>query len=218
MRQNREYIRELEDYIINSYNPAAIDSVPKTERELLSVYQTYTVPAYVYVSSMFRFVFPISNEIRAMLGHLSEYRAGEECRREELSSAYGHFRRINLDLLKTLCDEWDRSLGLILRRQYRYDYRNTCKNYLKLYGDQYFAAKNAYLEAQKQERVGRDSYAHNIFELYYKAVVQYILLKQFYEDHKKEIKKIKRKANMKKTFGWIAAVYGVLVTVWSMFL
>lgn len=218
MNQNSEYIQGLENYIIRSYKPSVIDSEPLTERELLSMYQIYTLPLYAYMSSMFPFVFPISNEIRALLGHLSEYRVEQDCKRDELSSAYGHFRRINLDLLKTLCNEWDRSLGLIFRKQYRYDYRNTCRNYLKLFGEKYFAAKKAYLAAQTEERVGRDSYSHNIFELYYEASVQYILLKQFYEEHKEDIEKVKCRAKAKKIACWMVAVYGVVVTVWSMFL
>lgn len=77
----------------------------------------------------------------------------------------------------------------MLQKQYSYDYRNICVDYLKIYGEKYFSARKAYLYAQEEESVGSDSYTHNIFDLYYQAAKQYILLKQFYEKYKKEIKK-----------------------------
>lgn len=118
-----------------------------------------------------------------MLGHLSEYRSSKINNREELHNVYGHFRRANLDALKIICDELDRSLLIILQKQYTYDYRNMYEKYLKEYSKMYFAAKNAYLEAQEKECVGSDRNTHNIFEFYHLATKQYILLKQFYEKY-----------------------------------
>ena len=76
MRQGSGNINELEEFVVNSYQPEMINSEPKTEKELLFIYQKYTVPLYDYMRHIFQFVYPISNEIRAMLGHLS-VRVGE---------------------------------------------------------------------------------------------------------------------------------------------
>ncbi len=213
MRQNVERFRQLEEFLINSYSPDIINCEPKTEKGLLSIYQTHTVPLYEYICCMYSFAFPISNEIRAMLGHLSEYRSSEINNREELHNVYGHFRRANLDALKIICDELDRSLLIILQKQYTYDYRNMYEKYLKEYSKMYFAAKNSYLEAQEKECVGSDRNTHNIFEFYHLATKQYILLKQFYEKYKKETKKIKRITNIKKGICWCCSAFGIVVAI-----
>lgn len=212
MRQGSGNINELEEFVVNSYQPEMINSEPKTEKELLFIYQKYTVPLYDYMRHIFQFVYPISNEIRAMLGHLSEYRTLKKDNRRELEKAYGHFRRINLDAFKIICNELDRSLFLVLQKQYSYDYRNICVDYLKIYGEKYFSARKAYLYAQEEESVGIDSYTHNIFDLYYQAAKQYILLKQFYEKYKKEIKKEKCKTNTRKIVCGCISAFGIIVT------
>ena len=217
MRQNTEQVRQLEDFLIKAYSPDIINCEPKTEKELLSTYQTHTVPLYEYICCMYSFAFPISNEIRAMLGHLSEYRSSEITKREELHNVYGHFRRANLDALKIICDELDRSLLIILQKQYSYDYRNVYENYLKEYSKMYFTAKNAYLEAQEKECVGSDRNTHNIFEFYYSAAKQYILLKQFYEKYKKETQRIKWVTTIKKSIYWCCSAFGIVVAILQLF-
>ena len=217
MRQNTEHFRQTEDFIVNCYNTAEINREPHTEKELLLVYQKYTVPLYDYIRYIYYFAFPISNEIRAMLGHLSEYRTSDEVKRLELHNAYGHFRRANLDALKIVCDEMDKSLQMILRKQYSYDYRNVYENYLKEFSGMYFEAKNAYLEAQEKECVGSDRKKHNIFEFYYVAAKRYILLKQFYDKYKKETAKIERRTILKKSICWCGGIFGTVVGILQLF-
>ena len=218
MRQDNIDIRHLEDFIIKSYKTDIINCEPKTERDLLSAYQSYTVPLYKYICCLYTFAFPISNEIRAMLGHLSEYRSSGVINRRELHNVYGHFRRANLDALKIICDELDRSLLIILQKQYVYDYRNVYANYLKEFGRMYFDAKASYLEAQEKESVGSDRNTHNIFEFYYLASKKYILLKHFYEEHKKEIRKIEVLTVVKKGICWCCSIFGIIVTVLDLFI
>ena len=218
MRRNKEYVRQLEDFLIKDYSPGIINCEPRTERELLSIYQTHTVPLYEYICYMYSFSFPISNEIRAMLGHLSEYRSSEIIKREELHNVYGHFRRANLDTLKIICDELDRSLLIILQKQYPYDYRNMYESYLKEYCEMYYTAKNAYLKAQEKECVGSDRNTHNIFEFYYSAAKQYILLKQFYEKYKKGTQRIKWITTIKKSVCWCCSVFGIVVAILQLFI
>lgn len=217
MRQDIEDVRRLEEYLINSYSPDNINCEPKTEKDLLLIYQTHTVYLLDYICCMYHFSYPISNEIRAILGHLSEYRASKINKREELHNVYGHFRRVNLDALKIICDELDRSLLIILQKQYTYDYRNMYENYLKEYCKMYFVAKNAYLAAQEEECVGSDRDTHNIFEFYHSAAKQYILLKQFYEKYKKEIQRIKWITNIKKVVYWLFSVFGIVVGILQLF-
>ena len=218
MNKNITDIRRLEDFIIKSYKPDVINCEPKSERDLLSNYQSYTAQLYEYICCLYAFAFPISNEIRAMLGHLSEYRSSGKNNRRELHNFYGHFRRANLDALKIICNELDRSLLIILQKQYIYDYRNVYVNYLKEFSRMYFDAKAAYLEAQEKESVGSDRNTHNIFELYYSATRQYILLKHFYEEHKKKIRKIKILSFVKKGICWCCSVFGIIVTVLGLFI
>lgn len=209
-------VNEMENYIIKSYNPITVNIQPKTERELLNIYYKYTDVLYQYLRyNVDNFMHALNNEIRAMLGHLAEYRISDTGDKRDLDKAYGHFRRLNLDALKILCDEFDRTLSKKLKQQYKYDYRNTCADYLKEFGERYIKAKNLYIKAQEDERVGCDSHTHNIIKLYYDAAKEYILLKQYYDSKKKVIQKAKREIIIKRFIMGILTVIGIVSSALS---
>lgn len=213
-KYKKEEIAELEELLLKEYSAEAVNTTPKTEKELLSAYKMHGDILYQYVrATVNHFVHAISNEIRALLGHLSEYRvSGTSPGKRDLDKAYGHFRRMNLDALKIICDEFDRTLAKTLKRQCKYDYRNAVKDYLLDFGEKYIRARDLYLEAQKEERVGCDSHTHNIIELYYNAAKEYILLKQFYQSNKKKTKKVQRVCIIKKVIVTAFTFLGIAVT------
>ena len=109
------------------------------------------------------FLHPSSNEIRAILGHLSQYRMSNyNIDKNDLRKAYGHFRRLNLDLLKILCDIFNKNLYKILTQQYKYDLRNVKDDYLVNFDKKYITARRLYLKAQREESSGSDRNKHNI--------------------------------------------------------
>lgn len=210
---------ELEDFILESYDTNVLNTTPKSEKELLNMYQKYTDVLYQYLRLCIDdFMHALNNEIRAILGHLAEYRTIPETRdKRNLDKAYGHFRRLNLDALKILCDEFDRGLSVNLKKQYSYDYRDVCVDYLKVYAERYFKAKHLYIEAQQKERVGCDRDVHNIIELYYVAAKEYILLKKFYDEKKKDILKTKRRLIIKRFVYCLATAFGIVASAIGLF-
>ena len=104
----KEEIETLENFLLEEYDAEIINTAPKTEKELLGAYQFHADVLYQYVrSTVNHFMHAINNELRALLGHLSEYRVSETSPgKRDLEKAYGHFRRMNLDALKILCDEF----------------------------------------------------------------------------------------------------------------
>ena len=208
-------IPELEDYLLTKFDACAVDTPPSTEAELYQCYCDNTDYLYQYLRKVVgNWLFALSNEIRAMLGHMSDYRVSPGKKREKnLDKAYGHFRRLTLDAFKVLCDEFDKSLSRQMRQQYSYDYRDEYKNYLGDFAQQYVIAKQEYLAAQCLEKLGSDRDEHNIFELYYGAACKYIKLKQFYQQNKACILKVQHKAKFKKYATFTGAVFGLGMTL-----
>ena len=205
----------LEHHILHVYDSDAVNTAPKTEKELLKLYQNNTYLLYQYISHQVSyFLYGLNNEIRAMFGHLADYRTTNDCMKRELDKAYGHFRRTNLDAFKILCDEYDKTFSKIIKKQYKYDLRNAeTQDYLKEFGNLYFSAKSKYLETQQQERVGSDSEVHNIVAIYHNAAKEYINLKKLYVDNKKQIRKIKFKTNVEKVLDTIILLISIFVAL-----
>lgn len=208
-------IDEKERFLIDGYDSDLLDKAPSTEKELMSMYVNNSDVLYLYLQETVNpFLLPLSNELRAMLGHIATYRiANSKETKRELDKAYGHLRRFNVDALKILCDEFDRSLSRELQKQYTYDYRDVCIDYLKEFSAQYFKAKNLYLTAQKEERVGSDYNVHNLIALYHDAAKEYIILKRFYQKYKAKIRKTKNCVFVRRTVCALMTVFGIVVSV-----
>lgn len=208
-------INSFEDFILNKFPSDKINEQPKTEQDLLSLYCEYSDLLYQYVRCVIKpYLYPLNNEIRAMFGHLAECKISPTSTTKlDLEKAYGHFRRLNLDLFKLICNGFDQTLSKKMKKQYRYDFRNSCSGYLKEYSSRYFEAKRLYINAQEEERLGCDSDKHNVILLYYKAATEYIKLKQYYQENKCMVIKTKMKSITIKTVLGITGILGVLLTI-----
>lgn len=206
---------ELENYLLTAFNPEDADTEPTTEEELYRCYYSNTDYLYQYLrKTVGGWLFPLSNEVRAIMGHLADYRISDSrCDKKNLDKAYGHFRRLTLDAFKILCDKFDESLSRQLKAQYSFDYRKVCVNYLDQFAEKYITAKKKYLNAQRKEKLGSDLGKHNVIRLYYEAARDYIELKQFYLKHKPKIIATQRKTKIKKWVRVACTAFGILVTV-----
>lgn len=205
--------RDYEEYIIKFYNPTIINECPKSENDLLKMYRYHTDYLYQYaILTTHTYLHPNSNEIRAFLGHLSKYRTEVKSApgKTELRKAYGHFKRLNLDIMKIICDEFDQSIALKINSNIKYDFNNVYKNYIQEIGDMYIKAKKEYINAQKIESVGTDTYDDNIIFHYYKAIISYINAKRFYESNRKGLYKRKLLSNFLSFVNWFLLISGIV--------
>lgn len=209
--------QRLEEFILHEFDIQQVDTTPFTEEELYRCYANNTDKVYQYLRlTVVTWLFPLSNEIRAMLGHIADYRICDvNDDKRNLEKAYGHFRRLTLDAFKVLCDEFDLSLSLHLRKEYSYDYRMVCTDYLKQFAEKYVIAKNLYIKAQSEEKLGADQGKHNVIEMYHAAAKEYILLNQFYQEKKQAIIAVKKKANIKKALQLSGVIFGIIISLLS---
>lgn len=212
--------RQLEAFILDEFNVQQVDAMPMTEEDLYRCYADNTDRIYQYLRlTVVTWLFPLSNEIRAILGHISDYRISDtNDDKRNLEKAYGHFRRLTLDAFKVLCDEFDLSLSRQLKREYSYDYRKACQDYLKHFSEKYIKAKALYIDAQSKEKLGSDHGKHNVIALYHEAAKEYIRLNQFYQEHKQKIRSVKRKADIKKTLQTAGVLFGLIVSILEYFI
>lgn len=196
---------------LNSYDCVAVNSLPSTEKELYDYYVNNTDPVISWARKITDDnIFVLGNEIRAMFGHLADYRQ-DPTRKKNLENAYGHFRRLNIDTFKILCDEFDKFFLIQLKKYYHLDLRNIDRNYLEDFSNEYFNAKDAYIEAQQKEHVGSDMH-ENIILLYHKAASCYAkVYKNFYENAPRGLKWLKIKTITKDVGAFIISVAGLLI-------
>ncbi len=204
--------RELKD-LLNTYKPEQINTVPFTEKELYGYYENYTDPLLIFVRKMSDDnVFLLGNEARAMFGHLADYRLNS-VEKKNLQDAYGHFRRLNIDALKVLCNELDKAFITYLKKHYQYDFRNTRRKFLFEYSQKYFVAQKAYLNAQMSEHVGSDRLFGNIILEYYEAAKKYLELFTFLENTRKGLEKVKIAFFIKYSVNFIISVLGIVLSL-----
>lgn len=193
-RRNFERFSALEQKI-KTYDASLLNVRAKNAPELYSYFYHNSDAIYQYVRLLIAGnEFAASNEIRAMLGHLAESELNcNSVSRHELQNAYGHFRRMNIDVLKILCDELDKALSLWLQKHYHYDYRKQDEEFLPTFSESYVSAKRKYKEARLLESIGSDSKSNkfNVIELYYQAAFAYIDLFGFYRRRHEMIEKKK---------------------------
>ena len=203
--------------LVEKYNPDIINICPKSADELYSYYRSYT---QVLLDCVFEEIktlpYVLTNEIRAMVGHLSEHNTKTDLSNYELQKAYGHFRRLNLDAMKILCDELDKGFSDFIFKSHKYPYYKIEEGFLASYAKCYFESRKLFLEAQYSEGVG-SNYKANVYEKYFNAVKKYIELQRYHCDNLNEIKKIRRKTIIKQTvaFGWSLA--NIVVSLVLMF-
>ena len=197
---------------LQGYSPDAVNIQPLTEKELFDRYENYTDPLLSYVRTMNTdVVFVLSNEARAMFGHIADYRLDPQ-KRKNLIDAYGHFRRLNLDAFKIICDELDKFLFTYFQKHYHYDYRNVRRNFLLEYSKKYFSAQKAYLNAQVKEQTGSDRLVGNIIQEYFQAAALYVDLFVFLQDNNMGLEMTKWKAVAKSAFVVVGSALGIVLS------
>ena len=208
--------RDNEKLFLQDFDASLLETPPRTENELLSIYCKNSDVLYMYLQeSVTRYLDPLSNEIRAMLGHLASYRISN-CTKRELNKAFGHLRRFTLDGLKILCDEFDKGLSLELLVQTKYDLRNIEQNYPCNFAELLLDARKAYLDAQTEESVGSDLGVHKQIEHYYIAAKKYVEAKLYYQQHKKSITRVIIWTWVKRCAVAAMALFGIGVTIVQM--
>ena len=195
---------------LDTFSPDLINSQPKTERELLDLYLRFTDPIVTHARVMSDdTIFVLGNETRALLGHLADYNQTPD-NRKNLSDAYGHFRRLNLDTFKIICDELDQYLLNYLESHYHYDYRSVNKKFLSDYVAKYFVSQNAYLDAQTTERTGSNRCSNNIIEKYHAAAKAYADLFLYLKNNKSGIEFVKWKEIVTIAIETVILILGVI--------
>lgn len=198
---------------LEAYSSEVINIQPLTEKQLYDMYEVYTDPILTHIRNMEDdMVFVLTNEARDMFGHIADYRL-DTSKRKNLADAYGHFRRLNLDAFKIICDKLDGFLYLYLRKHNRYDYREERKNFLLNYSKDYFEAKKVYLNAQVSEHAGSDRVAGNIIHEYYRASKMYVRLFVFLQNKHAALESIKRKTIVKLSFDAVIAISGIVLSL-----
>lgn len=196
--------------ILPSYSSEVINSRPDSEQALHKMYEDYTDPIISFAKNLTSDnIFFLSNEVRAMFGHIAEYRL--DGGKKNLEDAYGHFRRLNIDMFKVLCNEFDKTFLKYLKKHYHYDFRDVHSSFLKDYAQLYFDAKNTYLEAQLKEHVGSDRLSGNVIELYYNATVKYSELLEYFRENHKGIEKQKISFIVSVVCSTIFSIIGLFV-------
>lgn len=198
--------------VLDTFSPEVINKQPATERELLELYKTYSDPLFAQARTMQEDnLFVISNEVRAMFGHLAEYKLNPK-ERKNLSDAYGHFRRLNLDIFKIICDRLDDFLYTYFIKHYHYDYRKINKEFLLMYTEKYLCAKDSYMDAQLNEHTGSNRANGNLVEKYYKAAQQYVALLAYLQENCKGIEATKRKTIFKMVCSIVVGIVGIILS------
>ena len=130
----RDFIKDIDSdelqSVLKKYDFEIVNQVPFSEKELMVFYENYTDPLLTEARRLTNDnIFVLGNEMRAMLGHLADYRQNLQYRKN-LKDAYGHFRRLNVDAFKIICDEADKSLLRYLKKHVHYDFRNVNSSFL----------------------------------------------------------------------------------------
>ena len=176
---------------INKYNFNQLEKSPFSVYELMSYYLDSTDPVYSSMRKMFTISFEvIDNEIRAMLGHCVDIDTLDPADRN-LDKAYSHFRRMNIDSFKIICDELDKFYTKWFETHYKCDFSDMRTDFLQSIADKYCIAKSLYVKAQLSERVGCDFNRHKILEEYSKAALAYVHVYKLYVQYRKKIRNIK---------------------------
>jgi len=175
---------------LNSYMPEKLEVEPTAPHKIYEYYSCVD-GLYIWLKNAYNDdICVLCNEIRAVMGHLSEYDKSTEDSKKNLGKAYGHFRRLSIDTLKILCNGFDQEFDEWISKHAHYDYRNIDKDYFPEYITLYYKAHKAYIDAQKLENLGSDK-DNNIIKKYHDVAVLYgELYKHHVDDRRRKIELI----------------------------
>lgn len=162
-----EAFNEFQD-ALESFQPEILET---TAEEPLDIYDYYSKidKLYVWLKNAYGTnLQSVENEMRATLGHMSEY----ESDHDNLQKAYGHIRRMAIDLLKILCNGFDQEFEEWIITHAAFDYNNQDNLYMPEYIKMYNDAHREYLSVQQKENLGSNKGNH-IINKYYEAATLY---------------------------------------------
>lgn len=191
-----------------AYKPVLLETTVTMPMEIYGYYSTID-KLYVWLKNAYHSdLQSVENEMRATLGHMSEY----ELDHDNLSKAYGHIRRMSIDVLKILCNGFDQEFEEWIITHAAFDYNKHDNLYMPKYVELYNVAHQKYLYAQQKENLGSNK-NNNIIEVYYDAANAYKELYEYHiNDRRKKIHKHYRKMVWQRRL-WICAT--VIVTAIS---
>lgn len=197
---------------LSAYHPEKLEESPSNPSEIYKYYSCID-SLYVWLKNAYNDdICVLCNEMRAVLGHLSEYNPDTEERKNNLGKAYGHFRRLSIDTLKIICNGFDKEFDEWIRKHTAYDYRNIDAEYLPTYITLYYEAHDKYIEAQKSENLGSDK-DNDIIKKYCDVATKFGKLYEHHvNDRRTDIEKITRRLKRNK-YAVIAST--VVITVIS---
>lgn len=212
VNSSEDSFRSLGD-ALEGYNSDCLETMPGSAKEIYQYY-SYIDSLYIWLKNAYEDDLGVlCNEMRAILGHLSEYDSENENGKRNLSKAYGHLRRLSIDALKILCNGLDKAFDEWISMHAKYDYRSVDAEYFPEYVTLYNKAHSAYLNAQKEENLGSDRGNH-IIEKYHSVAKKYYALYEYHMDARRyRIEKITKKFKLNKIV-WIictSLVVGVSV-------
>ena len=177
---NEETFKDFQ-VALDSFQP---DLLEKKVTKPLEIYIYYTKidKLYVWLKNAYNAnLQSVENEMRATLGHMSEY----EQDRDNLQKAYGHIRRMGIDVLKILCNGFEQEFEEWIITHAAFDYNSHDNLYMPQYVKMYNEAHNQYLYAQQKENLGSNR-NNNIIGEYYKAAELYGVLYQYHLNGRRE--------------------------------
>lgn len=202
---------------INNYNVEQLEKDPLSVKELMGYYLRSTDPVYSCMRNLFEISFEvIDNEIRAMLGHCVDIDVTNPKDRN-LDKAYSHFRRLNIDSFKIICDEFDKFYTKWFKSHYKCDFSNMRTDFLQCIAEKYYEAKSSYVKAQHEERVGSDFNRHKILAEYSQAAMAYVKMYKLYVQYRKKVRRVKIHSVIKCAVAAMVAVISILAGVVSFF-
>lgn len=219
--KNNEDIEKYNSFIrsLTAYRPEILEKSPSSPAEIYEYY-SYVDSLYVWLKNAYNDdLCVLCNEMRAILGHLSEYSPSNEDKRNNLGKAYGHLRRLSIDTLKILCNGFDKEFDEWITKHTPYDYSSIDDKYLPTYITLYYKAHNMYIAAQKAENLGSDR-GNNIIKKYHDAAQAY---GELYSHHTNErryaIEKTTRRFKINKC-AWIlsTAILAILSILGGFFI
>lgn len=171
---NRDEFNNFKD-ALNSFQPSILENEVTAPNDIYYYYSKID-KLYVWLKNAYNSdLQSVENEMRAALGHMSEY----ESDHGNLQKAYGHIRRIGIDVLKILCNGFDQEFEEWINTHAAFEYSSHDNLYMPQYVKMYNEAHQKYLYAQQKENLGSNK-NNRIIEKYYEAAESYGMLYEYH--------------------------------------
>ena len=209
--QDYEYLKDA----LKNYNPSLLDNNPNDIKTMYSYY-TYIDDVYTWLRCAYDEDLPVlCNEMRAILGHISEYDSTNDVKKKNLDKAYSHLRRLGIDNLKILCNGLDQNFDEWIQKYAKFDFRNIDNTFLPEYIKLYHEAHDSYLEVQQAENLGSDR-DNCIIEKYHRVALKYLqLFEHHIQDRRARIERTAFLFRLNTCLCTLATVFFTLISVFD---